>query len=217
MSKTVQVIQFSINTQFSSIRPIDRTLIRIYHSGPNWTCKRLQWRGTPRSPKFQHYWNLTIRFVCVISSTLVGRGLTPLQRCSWYILQPQPTGQVIYIYIYIYNETIKQNKIKLVIYLPKFNTTKLVIYNNFSPSTNYLSMTNVTYQFKFSLGKCFFKKVITCIGLTTKTLWRRLTLYISDRSSIFQHLKIYSCGTNKYRKILTEKTSKFFKVALYKD
>ena len=45
------------------------------------------------SPKPQHYWDLTIRLFSVISKTLVGRDLTPLQRCSWCILQPQPTGQ----------------------------------------------------------------------------------------------------------------------------
>ena len=46
-------------------------------------------------PKLQHYWNLTIRLISVISRTLVGRGggLTPLQRCSQCILQPLPTGQ----------------------------------------------------------------------------------------------------------------------------
>ena len=46
-------------------------------------------------PKPQHYWDLTIRLFSVISRTLIGGGggLTPLQRCSQCILQPQPTGQ----------------------------------------------------------------------------------------------------------------------------
>ncbi len=40
---------------------------------------------------------------CHILDTHGGGGLTSLQRCSQYILQPQPTGQeIIYIYIYIY-------------------------------------------------------------------------------------------------------------------
>ena len=59
-----------------------------------WTWERWQWRSTPYSPKLQHYWYLTIKFFSVISRTLVGGGiLTPLQRCSRFILQPQPTGQ----------------------------------------------------------------------------------------------------------------------------
>ena len=82
----------------SSIWPIDRTLIRCYHAGPEWTWERRQWRGTPHSPKLQHCWNLTIRLFSVISRILIGRGgLTPLQRSSRCILQPQPTGQKIWI------------------------------------------------------------------------------------------------------------------------
>ena len=53
---------------------MDRTLIRCYHSWPAWTCERWQCRGTPHSPKLQHYWSLTIRLFSVISRTLVGRG-----------------------------------------------------------------------------------------------------------------------------------------------
>ena len=72
--KTVlfQAIQFSINTQFSSIWPI-----RCYHSGQEWTWERWQWRGTPHSPKLQHYWSLTIRLFSVMSRTLVMRGSYP--------------------------------------------------------------------------------------------------------------------------------------------
>ena len=69
------------------------TLIRCYHSGPEWTWEQWQWRGTPHSPMLQHCWNLTIRLFSVISRTLVRGGLTPLQRCSQCILQPQLTGQ----------------------------------------------------------------------------------------------------------------------------
>ena len=53
---------------------MDRTLIRCYHSGPEWTWERWQWRGTSHSPKFQHHWNLTIRLFSVTSRTLVGGG-----------------------------------------------------------------------------------------------------------------------------------------------
>ena len=63
--------------RFSSILPIHRTLIRCYHSGLEWTWERWQWRGTPHSPKLQHYWNLTIRLFSVISRTLVGGGGYP--------------------------------------------------------------------------------------------------------------------------------------------
>ena len=64
---------------FSSIQPIDRTLIRCYHSRPEWTWEQWQWRGTPHSQKLQHYWNLTIRLFSVISRTLVllGEGSYP--------------------------------------------------------------------------------------------------------------------------------------------
>ena len=63
--------------RFSSIQPIDRTLIRCYHPGSEWTLERWQWRGAPHSPKFQHRWNLTIRLFSVISRTLVGGGSYP--------------------------------------------------------------------------------------------------------------------------------------------
>ena len=66
----------------SSIWPID---------GSEWICE-WQWRDTPHSLKLlgwnpHHQWQFN-----VISYTLVevGWGLSPLQRCSQYILQPQP-------------------------------------------------------------------------------------------------------------------------------
>ena len=77
--------------QFSSIWPIDRILIRCYHSGPEWAWERWQWRGTLHSLKLQHSWNLIIRLFSVIS-----RGSYWLQRCSRCILQPQLTGQSIF-------------------------------------------------------------------------------------------------------------------------
>ena len=51
--------------------------IRCYHSGPEWTWERRQWRGTHHSPKLQYYWNLTIKLFSVISRTLVGGGSYP--------------------------------------------------------------------------------------------------------------------------------------------
>ena len=77
-NKTVlfQTIQFRISMQFSSIWPRDRT-IRCYHSQPEWSWERWQWRGTPHSPKLQHYWNLTIRLFSVLSRILIARGVLP--------------------------------------------------------------------------------------------------------------------------------------------
>ena len=75
--------------------------------------------------------------------------------------------------------TDSNNKIKLIIYSPKFNTTNFVISNNFSPSTSHLSTTNAEYKFKCLLGECFFNKIITYISMTTMTLSRYLTLHLS--------------------------------------
>ena len=47
--------------------------------------------------------NLTIGLFSVISWTLIGGGLTPLQRFSWCILQPQPTGQSLFHIPYIHS------------------------------------------------------------------------------------------------------------------
>ena len=51
-------IQFSKSHLFalslmsnSSIWPIDRTLIKCYHSGPEWTREQWQWRDTPYFPE----------------------------------------------------------------------------------------------------------------------------------------------------------------------
>ena len=78
--KTVlfQAIKFNINTQFSSIRHIDRTHVLPCQDRVN--LKWWQWRGTPHSPKLQHYWNLTIRLSSVISRTLIGVGVLHLCR-----------------------------------------------------------------------------------------------------------------------------------------
>ena len=92
--KTVlfQTIQFWISIQFNSIWPIDMT-IRCFHSGREWTWDRWQWRGTPHSPKLQHYCSLTIRLLNIISRTLVEGPLTPLPRFNRCFLKAQPIGQ----------------------------------------------------------------------------------------------------------------------------
>ena len=58
---------------------MDRTLIRCYHSRPEWTGERWQFRSTPHSPKLQHYWNLTVSFFSVIYRTLI-EGVLPFSR-----------------------------------------------------------------------------------------------------------------------------------------
>ena len=50
-------------------------------------------RGTQHSPKLQYFFNSTIRLLSAIFRTFVEGGLTPLQRCSQCILQPQLTEQ----------------------------------------------------------------------------------------------------------------------------
>ena len=61
-------------------------------SGSKWTWERWQWSVTPHFPKLQHYWNPTIKLFSVIWRSLFVGSLTPLQKSSWCILQPQPIG-----------------------------------------------------------------------------------------------------------------------------
>ena len=96
-SQTVlfKTIQFSISTQFSSIWSLDRALSGATtpgHSGPGSDGNE---GDAPHSPKLQHHWNLMIRLISDISRTLICGGvLTPLQKNSRCILQPQPTRKV---------------------------------------------------------------------------------------------------------------------------
>ena len=78
-------------------------------------------------------------------------------------------------------------KIKLNIYY-KFKTSNLVIRNNSSLSIGVLQKTNVIYKFKCPLGDCIFDNNTIYVGLTSTTLSRRLTMHLSDTSSIAQHL-----------------------------
>ena len=90
--------------------------------------------------------------------------------------------QYIYIYIYIY-------------------------INNSSPSIGVLQKTNVIYKFRCPLGDCISDNNNIYVGLISTTLWRRLTMHLSDTSSIAQHLKKHSCPTTQQRKILTNNTT----------
>ena len=92
-------------------------------------------------------------------------------------------------------------KIKLIVYYKKFKTSKLIIKNNSSPSIAPLQKTNVVYLFKCNSNKN------TYIGVTTTTLSRRLTMHLTDNSSIAQHLKTHSCPKTKFRKILNDNTT----------
>ena len=89
MSKTVlfQAIQFSISTKFTSIWPIDKNLpgaITLGQSEPGIDGNE----GVLCIPQ-----SSIIRLFSVISRTLILGSLTPLQRRSRSILQPQPTEQ----------------------------------------------------------------------------------------------------------------------------
>ena len=70
-----------------------------------------------------------------------------------------------------------------------------------------LQKTNVIYKFKCPLGDCISDNNNTHVGLTSTTLSRRLTMHLSDTSSIAQHLKKHSCPTTQLRKILTDNTT----------
>ena len=96
-------------------------------------------------------------------------------------------------------------KIKL-IYYNKFKTLNLVIRNNSSPSIGVLQKTNVIYKFKCPLGDCISDNNNIYVGLTSTTLSRRLTVHLSDTSSIAQHLKKHSCPATQLQKILTDNT-----------
>ena len=98
--------------RFSSIWPIDRTLIRCYHSGPERTWERWEWRGTPRSPKLQHYWNLTIKLFSVISRTHIGGVLTLCREVVGVFYSPNWLGNKLGFWVlvsYSYNDINNNN------------------------------------------------------------------------------------------------------------
>ena len=70
-----------------------------------------------------------------------------------------------------------------------------------------LQKTNVVYKFKYPLGDCISNNNNIYVGLTSASLSRRLTVYLSNTSSIAQHLKKHSCPTTQQRKILTDNTT----------
>ena len=119
------------------------------------------------------------------------------------------TFEYVYIYVCIHRNilpTDPNKRIKLIIYYNKFKTSNLVIKNNSSPSIGVLQKTNVIYQSKCPLGDCISDNNNIYVGLTSTTLSRRLTMHLSDISSIIQHLKKHSCLTTELWKILTDNT-----------
>ena len=61
--------------------------------------------------------------------------------------------------------------------------------------------------FKCPLGDCISDNNDIYVGLTSTTQSRRLTMHLSDTSSIAQHLKKHSCPTTVLWKILTDNTT----------
>ena len=93
-------------------------------------------------------------------------------------------------------------KIKLIIYYNKLKTSNLIIKNNSFPSIGVWQKTNVIYQFKCPLGDCISENNNIYVGLISPTLSRRLTKYLSDTSSIAQHLKNIHAQQQNYGKFL---------------
>ena len=89
----------------------------------------------------------------------------------------------------------KNNKI----YYGKFKTSNLVIKNNSSSSIGVPPPKKVINQYKCTND--------IYVRLTSTTRSRRLTMHLSDTSSIAQHLKKHSCPTPELRKILTNNTT----------
>ena len=99
----IQTIQFGISTQFSFIWLIDRALSGATIPGQSEPGSNGN-EGVLHVPlKRQHHWNLSIRLFSVINRTLVGGGgVTLLFKCSWFILQPHPTGQLGFWVVSLY-------------------------------------------------------------------------------------------------------------------
>ena len=62
-------------------------------------------------------------------------------------------------------------------------------------------------MFKCPLGDSVSKENSAYVGLTTATLFRRLTMHLNDTCSIALHLKTHSIPKSKFRKILVENTA----------
>ena len=96
-------------------------------------------------------------------------------------------------YVSVNLPTDPKKKMKLIIYY-------LIIRNNSSPSIGVLQKNNVVYKFKCPLGDCMSDNNNIYVSSTSTTLSRRLTMHLSDTSSIAQHLKKHSCPTTQFTK-----------------
>ena len=59
----------------------------------------------------------------------------------------------------------------------------------------------------YNCVRTFLLLEIMALAFTSTSLSRRLTMHLSDTSSIAQHLKKHSCPTTQLRKILTDNTT----------
>ena len=114
--KTVlfQIIQFSIGTQFSSIWPIDRTLSSATTPDQSGTGSDGN-EGVLHIPQSSSITG-TSPSDCLVSypGHSWGVGSSPLQRCSWCILQPQPTGPNLFL---ISDKHFEENKLICIFFL----------------------------------------------------------------------------------------------------
>ena len=137
--KTVlfQTSQFSTSTQFSSIWPIDRTLSDAL------TLAQKRVLCIPQS--------ITIGLFCVISRTLIGGGLTFLQRCSQCILQCQPTGPEKPL------EPKSTEKEQIVWYVTVYNFGRIITINVIEKTLEMILKINATIS---NEGFCYFLALI---------------------------------------------------------
>ena len=109
-------------------------------------------------------------------------------------------GAYIHIYIYIYANFIEHNRHFMPTYslLDPFEFP--YYFYRIRGELIKVKKTNVIYKFKCPLGDCISDNNNIYVGLTSTTLSRRLTMHLSDTSSIAQHLKKHSCPTTQLRK-----------------
>ena len=137
------LIQFRISTQFSSIWPADRTLSDATILGV------MAMKGTPHSPKLQHYWNLTIRLFSVISRTLVGGVLLFCRDAISIFCILSWLSQFIFVYMYIY----------IYIYICTYINSHPLIYKRFSITTQEPSI-KITIKITYKSLKQYALKIL---------------------------------------------------------
>ena len=71
--------------------------IRCYHSSPEWTWERWQWRGTLDFLKLQYYWSFTIRWFGIKSRRLRRGGLLLCKDAIGVFYRPRLTGLLIWL------------------------------------------------------------------------------------------------------------------------